>query len=160
MSSDVHDEKLSPPKPSLSFLHLSGSRLVSLTLFVACGLTDGNTSVNGAFIVMNVALGNYGGQKAGMTFSSQQAATSPDAVFVMFLVGGQGGPFTARSTRLGSSPSAPAPLPQATAGKPLVGSTDSRAGSHEGRCWLEEPGHGRVDSSLRHHLHENSGRRA
>ncbi|RMG16687.1 MAG: hypothetical protein D6729_10405 [Deltaproteobacteria bacterium] len=48
---------------------------------------DGNTSANGVFIVTDVALGSFTGQKDGYTFTDQQAATSEGAVFVMFLVG-------------------------------------------------------------------------
>ncbi len=48
---------------------------------------DGNTSTNGVFIVTNVALGSFTGEKTGYSFTDQQAATSEGAVFVMFLVG-------------------------------------------------------------------------
>ena len=48
---------------------------------------DGNTSPNGVFIVTNVPLGSFTGEKTGYTFTDQQAATSEGAVFVMFLVG-------------------------------------------------------------------------
>jgi hypothetical protein len=49
--------------------------------------TTGATSANGVFVVSNVSLADYTGQKTGMTFTDQQAATIANSCFVMFLTG-------------------------------------------------------------------------
>jgi len=48
--------------------------------------TDGNTSAAGLFVVSGLGLASYNGEKAGVTCTSQQAATSPGSVFVVVLV--------------------------------------------------------------------------
>ena len=50
-------------------------------------LYTGATSANGVFVVTDVALADYTGQKTGMTFTDQQAATIANSCFVMFLIG-------------------------------------------------------------------------
>ncbi|MDF1561727.1 MAG: hypothetical protein P1V51_01715 [Deltaproteobacteria bacterium] len=48
--------------------------------------TDGNTSPAGIFLVEGAPLQEYGGNIAGMTCASQQAATAAGSVFVVMLV--------------------------------------------------------------------------